>query len=94
MDATRKNIHRNTKAGDLIRALRIDQGLSPEDLSYAIFRAELGSVSGRTIRRIESDGMIPRVRAQFAIAQYFGRSVTSIWQPSPIRRSVRRAVAA
>ena len=73
---------RNERAGALIHELRVDRGLSPEALSYAIYKAGLGSVSSRTIRRIESDGMVPRVGNQFAIAAYFDRKVTSIWEPT------------
>lgn len=76
---------RNRQAGALIRDLRRDQGLSPEALSYAIFKAGHGSVSARTIRRVESDGMVPRVAAQFAVASYFGRSVSSIWSAATNR---------
>jgi DNA-binding XRE family transcriptional regulator len=88
---SRKN--RNYRAGELIRSLRSDLGLSPEALSYAIYEKKLGGVSARTIRRIEADGMVPRIRAQFAIATFFGRDVTSIWQPLPVRRA-RQKVAA
>jgi transcriptional regulator with XRE-family HTH domain len=73
--------HRNRRAGELIKSLRMDQGLSPEALSFAIYKAGYGSVSARSIRRLEGEGVIPRVRSQFALAQFFDRPVTSIWQP-------------
>jgi transcriptional regulator with XRE-family HTH domain len=80
---------RNPRAGALLTDLRRDLGLSPEALSYAIYRAGYGSVSARTIRRVERDGMVPRVRAQFALAQFFGRPVSSIWATStPAYRKV------
>jgi transcriptional regulator with XRE-family HTH domain len=85
-------IHRDPRAGRLIRELRTDLGLSPEALSYAVFRGGHGSLSARTIRRVESDGMVPRVRAQFALASFFGRSVTSIW-PVPAVAATRKVAA-
>lgn len=73
--------NRNCRAGALIRELRTDLGLSPEALSWAIYQAGCGEVSGRTIRRIEAEGVVPRVGAQFAIAMFFDRPVTSVWRP-------------
>lgn len=81
---------RNTTAGRLVRELRTELGLSPEALSYELFRGGHGTVSARTIRRIETIGMVPRVRAQFALAKFFDRPVTSIW---PIPRQARRSAA-
>lgn len=69
----------STYAGALIKELRTDRGLTPEALSYAIFAAGNGHVSARTIRRVEAGAVVPRVRAQFAIASFFDRPVTSIW---------------
>jgi transcriptional regulator with XRE-family HTH domain len=77
---------RNKRAGELIRDLRSDRGLSPEALSYAIFKAGHGAISARTIRRVEAAGMVPRVRAQFAIASYFERPVSSIWSAATNRK--------
>lgn len=79
--------HRNHRAGRLIRELRTELGMSPEALSQAVYTAGHGSVSARTIRRIERDGLIPRVRVQFALAQFFGRQVTAVW-PLPTARRV------
>lgn len=67
------------RAGQLIRSFREDRGLTPEALSWAIYEAGHGSVSSRTIRRIESHGLLPRLRVRFAIAQFLDRPVTSIW---------------
>lgn len=80
--------YRNKHAGRLLRELRSDKGLSPEALSYAIFKAGYGSVSAKTIRRVEDPevGMVPRVRVQFAIAAYFERPVSSIWSAEQTRK--------
>ena len=71
--------YRNRRAGDLIRELRVDAGLSPEALAHAIYSEKLGSISGRTIRRIEQTGAVPSPRVQFAIAQFFDRLPSEIW---------------
>ena len=65
-------------AGDMLRQLRTDRGLSPEALSHALHMAGLGFVSGKTIRRIEG-GRIPTVRVQFALAQFFDRVPSQVW---------------
>jgi DNA-binding XRE family transcriptional regulator len=83
-------VHRDPRAGRLIRQVRVDLGLSPEALSHAIYTAGYGTVSARTIRRIEADGMVPRVSAQFALAQFCGRSVTTIW---PLPATTRKLAA-
>lgn len=62
-----------------VRACRIDRGLSPEALSKAISEASLGHVSGRQIRRIEGDGIVPTPRVQFLLATFFGTTPTQIW---------------
>ncbi len=66
-------------AASLLKELRTDAGLSPEALSLEIHRAQLGYVSGKTIRRIEQTGKVPTPRVQFAIAQFFGRLPSAIW---------------
>jgi DNA-binding XRE family transcriptional regulator len=80
--------NRNRQAADLIHRLRIDEGLTPEALAFHITRQGAGTVSGRTIRRIEREGAIPTVRIQFAIAQHFEMVPSQIWRPA------RRQVAA
>jgi DNA-binding XRE family transcriptional regulator len=75
----------NKGAGRLICELRIERGLSPEDLSHEILKAGHGSVSGRTVRRIERRGVVPSVRVQFALARFFERPVTSIWPLRVVR---------
>lgn len=73
--------NRNRQAAELIRQMRTDEGLTPEALAYQIARDGGGIVSGRTIRRIESEGAIPTVRVQFALARHFGMSPTDLWRP-------------
>jgi DNA-binding XRE family transcriptional regulator len=65
-----------------LRSLRLDRGMSPEQLGWAV------GVSGHTIRRIERDHAVPTPRVQFALAQFFALRPTEIWQ---VER--RRAVA-
>lgn len=55
-----------------LMALRINQGLSPNDLAYR------AGVSGNTIRLAEA-GFRPMPRTQFAIAQVFDRLPLDIW---------------
>lgn len=80
---------RDRSAGRLLKEWRLDRGLSPEALSWELRRAKLESVSGKQIRRIETDGVIPTPRVMFALASYFGARPSEIW-----RSSIRRAVAA
>lgn len=80
------------KAGRLVKELRSRKGLSTTDLSFAIYSAGLGSVSAMTLRRIEA-GVTPRVRIQYAVAQYFDREVPQLWPARP-RASAAAAVAA
>lgn len=68
----------NREAARLIRRQRVNRGLSPEELSRAIERG-YGTVSGRQIRRIEADGIIPTPRVQLVIARFFGQQPTDIW---------------
>lgn len=82
--------NRDPHAARQIRALRVDRGLTPETLSYEIHRANPGfPVSGRTIRRIEREHVIPSVRVMFGIAQAFGMLPSDIW--SAARRQNRVA---
>lgn len=74
-----KESRRDRAAASLLRQLRTDRGLSPESLSYGIHAAKLGYVSGRQIRRIEREGIIPTARVQFAIAQFFDRLPSEVW---------------
>lgn len=82
--------NRDRHAAALVREMRVDRGLTPEALSYEIYRvAPRAPVSGRTIRRIENDGVIPSVRVMFGIASAFGMVPSQIWAPAaPARRQV------
>lgn len=55
-----------------LQALRINQGMSPNDLAYR------AGVSGNTIRLAEA-GFRPTPRVQFAIASVFGSQPLDIW---------------
>lgn len=87
------SVTRRQRPGQLIRQMRTDRGLSPEGLSWAVYESGAGMVSGRTIRRIEDPDicMVPRVRARFALAKFFGMQVTELW---PLDQPSRRKVAA
>lgn len=67
---------RNRKPNTQLAALRINKGMSPEQLAY------FTGLSAPTIRLAER-GHLPQARTQFAIAEFFGLSPTDIW---PIER--------
>lgn len=77
---------RDKPAGRLLKEWRIDRGLSPEAMSWQLRLAKLESVSGRQIRRIEDEGVIPTPRVMFALASFFEARPSDVW-----RRSMRRA---
>lgn len=82
------------RAAAILAQLREDQGLSPEQLSRAIFQAGFGYISGRTVRNIENDpNPIPTLRVRMSIARYFDRHPRSIWSTAPTVMD-RRKVAA
>lgn len=60
------------EAGQEVRDLRLNRGLTPEALGDKI------GVSGRTVRRIEA-GARPTVRTMFALANEFEMNVTDLW---------------
>ena len=64
-----------------LQALRINAGLSPNDLAYR------AGVSGKTIRMAEA-GFIPSPRVQFAVAQVFDLRPTDLW---PLEHQLRVA---
>jgi DNA-binding XRE family transcriptional regulator len=66
-----------------LRELRIQAGLSPNDLAYK------ARVSGKTVRMAEA-GFIPLPRTQFAIAGVFELTPLDLW---PLRRE-RQEIAA
>lgn len=77
---------RDRGAGLLLRELRENAGLSPEQMPYELLKRGLPPVSGKTVRRVEAVGAIPQVRIKFALAQFFGREVSEIWQPRRVTR--------
>lgn len=75
----RSTVPRDHLAGELLRELRENRGLSPEQMPHAMLRLGIEPVSGQTIRRIERVGAVPQVRVKFALAQFFDREVKEIW---------------
>ena len=69
----RRHVPVNLKAGARVRRLRIESGLSPEQLG------DIVGLAGQTIRRIEEKGTIPIPNTAFRIAAYFGLRPTDIW---------------
>lgn len=61
-----------TRPNRLLQSLRINEGLSPNDLAYR------SGVSGNTIRFAEA-GFRPSPRIQFAVARVFGKLPLDIW---------------
>ena len=80
------------RAGDLVRAWRLDLGMSPEQLSWAIDVKGCGPVSGRTIRWIEK-GRVPHPRVMLSVARFFDVKPTYLWG-SPKDRAAAMGVAA
>ena len=84
--------HRAT--GTRLRALRVDRGLSPEQLGWELGASGRSYVSGPTIRRAER-GAVPTPRVQYALASYFGMRLSDLWPPDgripQIRAFDRRA---
>lgn len=72
--------NRNKHAGRLLKSWRLDRGLSPEQLSWQMAQAQRGYISGRQIRRIEAEGIIPTPRVMFMLATHFGTTPTAIWR--------------
>ena len=73
---------RDKAAGRLLREWRIDKGLSPEALSWELRRHKLETVSGKQIRRIEAEGIVPTPRVMFALASYFDARPSEVWRSS------------
>lgn len=79
-------VTRDRHAGLIIREKRMDMGLSPEGLSFLIHKTSPAHpVSSRTIRRVETTGMVPTVRCMFGIAQAFGMVPSQIWSSTHSR---------
>lgn len=72
----------NRKPNLRLQELRVNRGLSPEDLAH------LTGLTGPTIRLAER-GHRPHPRTQFLIAEYFGLEPTDLW-PIDTRRLVAR----
>lgn len=70
MDAKRRATGR--RPNRRLQALRLNAGLSPNDLAYR------AGVSGNTIRLAET-GFRPSPRVQFAVAQVFEKLPLEIW---------------
>jgi transcriptional regulator with XRE-family HTH domain len=81
---------RDHRAAELLKRLRVDQGLSPEELAWAVYMRSGRTVSGQTIRRIERTGAVPIVRVQFALAQFFDRLPSEVWAAQQARGVVVR----
>lgn len=69
---TRSKPRRRKIPNRQLQELRINQGLSPNDLAYR------AGVSGNTVRMAEA-GFIPSPRVQFAIARVFNLSPLDLW---------------
>lgn len=69
-----------------LQALRVNRGLSPNDLAY------LAGTSGKTVRMVEA-GHVPTPRIQFAIASVFELLPLDIW-PLHEGRLDRRGIPA
>lgn len=67
-----KTRSRSKRPNRALQTLRINEGLSPNDLAYR------AGVSGNTIRLAEA-GFRPSPRVQFAVAQVFKMLPLDIW---------------
>jgi DNA-binding XRE family transcriptional regulator len=64
---------RDRFASAKLKSLRIDAGMSPEQLGW------IAGVSGHTVRRIERHGAIPTPRVQLLLAGHFEMRPTELW---------------
>lgn len=71
-NAKKRGQQRIRRPNRVLTSLRINQGLSPNDLAYR------AGVSGNTVRLAEA-GFRPTPRVQFAIAQVFRLLPLDIW---------------
>lgn len=72
--------------GAWLMALREGKGLAPEEVPYAMLRANIpprNVPSGRTIRRAETTGSLPHIRYRFGLAQFYEVPVSQLW---PVER--------
>jgi DNA-binding XRE family transcriptional regulator len=77
--ANRSNRHPHLR----LKGLRINAGLSPNDLAYR------AGMTGKTVRMAEA-GFVPGPRVQFAIAAQFGLLPLDLW---PLDRTHQRVAA-
>jgi len=73
---------RDEQAAELLRLMREERGLSPEQVPFAMHRAGIhrdSIPSARTIRRAEEVGMVPQIRFRFGLAQFYKRELRDIW---------------
>jgi DNA-binding XRE family transcriptional regulator len=81
---------RDWQAADLLQELREDAGLSREALAHEIAKRAgkngLYPISAKTIYRIEVQGGVPTARVKFALAEFFGRVPSGIWERPTSRR--------
>lgn len=93
-EAPTKRVARDRKAGTLLHQLRVDKGLSRDALPTAMAVAGVHRdyiPSARTIYNVEVHGVIPRVRLQFGLAQFYDRNVSAVWGGGPARPHRPRA---
>jgi len=78
---------------ELLRDLREQRGLSPEEVPTAMVHARIerrAIPSARTIRRVEDTGRKPQARYAHGIATFYGLRVRDLW-PAGARSPRRRA---
>lgn len=81
-------VRKDKDAADLIRRLRVNEGLSPEELAQAVrdkavqakLPASKVSLSGDTIRLLERHHREPSPRVKFALSFYFDLRPGHIWK--------------
>lgn len=78
--AHRNRPHQRKRPHRQLQALRLNKGLSPNDLAY---RAGL---CGNTVRLAEA-GFRPSPRTQFAIARVFDLEPLDLWPIEDLRRA-------
>jgi transcriptional regulator with XRE-family HTH domain len=79
------SVLRDTDAAAVLRDLREARGLSPEEVPHKMRMAGIENrniPSGRTIRRVEDEGVVPIVRYRFGLAAFYERPITAIWAPA------------
>jgi hypothetical protein len=86
LDMASTSPRRDKRAGRALCQWRVDRGLSPEQLSFELALAKIPHPpTGRQIRRIEEEGIVPTPRVQFALASFFDARPTEVWH-TPLSR--------